>query len=113
MLQQAKEGVLGGLDEDDDFVIDAAAETGQAEAALASWLQGVLTQTPTGAGVLAQRLFQAGLTRARMVEAAAHPGGFQALCELLTASELGLQAGERLALASAAMRERVVDAPPA
>ena len=32
--------------------------------------------------------------------------------ELLTASELGLQAGERLALASAAMRERVVDAPP-
>ena len=112
MLQQAKEGVLGGLDEDDDFVIDTAAETGQAEAALASWLQGVLTQTPTGAGVLAQRLFQAGLTRARMVEAAAHPGGFQALCELLTASELGLQAGERLALASAAMRERVVDAPP-
>ena len=84
----------------------------QAEAALASWLQGVLTQTPTGAGVLAQRLFQAGLTRARMVEAAAHPGGFQALGELLTASELGLQAGERLALASAAMRERVVDAPP-
>jgi hypothetical protein len=113
LLQQAKEGVLGGLDEDDDFVIDAAAETAEAEAALASWLQGVLTLTPTGVGVLAQRLFQAGLTRARMVEAAAHPGGFQSLCELLTTSELGLRPGERLALASAAMRERVVDPPPA
>ena len=69
------------------------------------------SQPPAGKRKSLKARAAAGLTRARMVEAAAHPGGFQALCELLTASELGLQAGERLALASAAMRERVVDAP--
>ena len=116
LVEQAKEGVLGGLDEDDDYVIDsvadpAAAETAVEEMELAAWLQGVLILTPTASSLLAQRLFAAGLTHTRMVEAATLPGGFQALCEMLAASELGLRPGDRLALASAsAGRSRAQDA---
>ena len=105
LVEEAKKGVLGGLDNDSDFVIDTAAEPVEAETALAAWLQGVLTMTPTAGGLLAQRLFAAGLTHARMVEAAAYPGGFQALCDMLAANDMGLRPGDRLALASAAMRE--------
>ena len=61
---------------------------------------------------LPQRLFAAGLTHARMVAAVAHPGGFQSLCGLLASGTVGIRPGDALALASAAMRERVVDAPP-
>jgi len=110
LSDQAKEGVLGGLDEDDDFVIDgmtSAVQTSKEEEELASWLQDVLSVTPTAAGLFAERLFAAGLTCARMPEATKHPGGFQSLCEMLSFSELGLRPGERLALASAAMGKNV------
>ena len=104
LLEQAKEGVLGGLDEDDDCRIDDAADVAAAEAELASWLQGALSLKPTAGRQLAQRLFAAGLTRARMVEAVAHPGGFQSLCDLLATGNVGMRPGDALALASAAMR---------
>ena len=105
LAEEAKEGVLGGLDNDSDFVIDTAAEPAEAETALAAWLQGVLTMTPTASGLLAQRLIAAGLTQARMLEATTYPGGFQALCGMLAANDMGLRPGDRLAVASAAMRE--------
>ena len=40
-----------------------------------------------------------------MVEAAGHPGGFQSLCDFLTAGNVGMRPGDALALASAAMRD--------
>ena len=59
-----------------------------------------------GRHLLVKELRAAGLTRERMVEAAGLPGGFQVLCEMLSAQnkELALKPGERLALAAAAMR---------
>ena len=135
LLEQARDGVLGGLDGDDDCRIDDAAEVAAAEGELASWLEGALARWRTASGLrdtrcwradlytntntnarpgalslkptagnwLAQRLFAAGLTRARMVEAVSHPGGFQSLCDLLATGSVGMRPGDALALASAAM----------
>lgn len=113
LVAQASEGVLGGLDEDGDYVVDGddtepGAAAASAEAELATWVAGVLVLTPTQRGLLARGLHAAGLTRARMVEAAQHTGGFQTLCEMLASSDLRLRPGERLALASAAMSANVV-----
>ena len=105
LLEQAKKGVLGGLDEDDDSHIDDAAETAAAEAELASWVEEALSLKPKAGSQVAQRLFAAGLTHARMVAAVAHPGGFQSLCDLLASGTVGIRPGDALALASAAMSD--------
>ena len=120
LLEQAKEGVLSGLHEDDNRRIDnttevaaadvevaevQVAEVAAAEAELASWLEGAIPLKAPAGSQLAQRLFAAGLTQARMVEAAAHPGGFQSLCDLLTMGNVGMRPGDALALASAAMSD--------
>ena len=117
LLAQAKEGVLGGLDEDDDYVIDAAptdrARAGEAE--LSAWLTDVLHLPSTKTALLASAMVAAGLTRERLVEAAGLPGGFQVLVDLLAAQTgdtgpVGLRPGDRLALAAAAMRAVPVEA---
>ena len=102
LFDHAKAGVLAGLDEDDDFRIDDAAETAAVQAELASWLRDALHMKQPAASRLAQRLHAAGLTHARMVEASAHPGGFQTLCDVLASSSVGMRPGDALALASAA-----------
>jgi hypothetical protein len=112
LLAQAEEGVLGGLDEDGDGVIDTEAgeihnSTAAGEAELTLWVQGVLDLTPTGCSLLVKALLVAGLTRARIIEAARHAGGFQALCEMLAIEQFELRSGDRLALASAAMSDSV------
>lgn len=106
LLDQAKDGVLGGLDEDNDCRIDEVVDVAAAELELGSWLEGVLSVAPTSASLLAQRLFAAGLTHSRMIEAAACPGGFTSLCDMLAATgKVGMRPGDALALASAAMRD--------
>ena len=102
LFDHAKAGVLAGLDEDDDFRIDDAAETAAVQAELASWLRDALHMKQPAASRLAQRLHAAGLTHARMVEASAHPGGFQTLCDVLASGSVGMRPGDALALASAA-----------
>jgi hypothetical protein len=79
LLAQAREGVLAGLDEDDDYVIDAApTERKKAEeATLLDWVCEVLRLPSTKAALLAGNMVTAGLTKERLVEAAALPGGFQ------------------------------------
>jgi len=109
LLTQAKEGVLAGLDDNDDGIIDdhPSTHTAADEAELAAWVRGALEQlTSTKRELLVEGLLTMGLTRERMVEAARHPGGFQALCDVIAnhPGGLGLRPGERLALASAAMR---------
>ena len=74
------------------------------EAELSPWVQGAIGPLqPTGLRLLVEQLLGAGLTRARLVEAARHPGGFQALCIMLESAEISLRPGDRLALALAAM----------
>ena len=124
LLAEAEEGVLGALDADGDYVIDgveqkdAAAALASADArarGLAKWIGAALGgEGGARAGErhaehdrgLARALLDAGLTRERLVDAARLPGGFQVLCGLLEAEQsgLGLRAGDRLALAAAAMR---------
>jgi hypothetical protein len=101
--------VLAGLDDNDDGIIDdhPSTHTAADEAELAAWVRGALEQlTSTRRELLVEGLLTIGLTRERMVEAARHPGGFQALCDMIASHPggLGLRPGERLALASAAMR---------
>ena len=96
---QAQDGVLGGLDENADYVIDDAAAqqaaTSKDEGELESWLHGVLTNlSSVQRKILAQQLFAAGLTRTRIIEAVQHPGGFQSLCDMLTATEFRLRPGD-------------------
>jgi hypothetical protein len=109
LLAQAKEGVLGGLDENDDYVIDQQPSEQEVaeEAEMTSWVKGTLHLGETNCILLVKELLANGLTRERMVEAAGHPGGFQVLCDMLAAQmgELGLRPGDRLALAAAAMKE--------
>lgn len=115
LIAQASEGVLGGLDEDGDYAIDdddsaPAAAAKSSEAELAAWAGKVLHNLkPTKCGLLARGLHGAGLTRSRMLEAVQHSGGYETLCAMLASSELRLQPGERLALASAAMREAAAE----
>jgi hypothetical protein len=101
LFEQAMQGVLG---EDDDGRADDVAAA-EAEEELASWLERALSLKPTMGRQLARRLFATGLTHARMVDAAAHAGGFQTLCDLLATATVGLRPGDALALASAAMRD--------
>lgn len=109
LLAQASEGVLAGLDEDGDYVIDDEVKPGGALAAgeseLTEWVaSSVESLSPTQRGLLVRGLLALGLTKSRMVEAAQHAGGYQSVCEMLANSELRMRPGERLALASAAMR---------
>jgi len=111
LISQAKEaGVLNGIDEDGDYVIDSAEQLSQRGSELEEWLKTALEHdfSPTRLGVLAHQLLSVGLTRARMYESVQHPGGYQTLCEMLSFDSLGLNPGDRLALASAIMR----DVPP-
>ena len=120
LLAKAEEGVLGGMDDDGDGVIDEAdfevqVLSTELSAFVESALQGL---GATRCSLLTKELHAAGLSRSRMIEAARHPGGFQVLCELLAmhAVDEGLRPGDRLALATAAMRAAAsepgpVDAP--
>ena len=74
-------------------------------AELASWVEEALSLKPKAGSQVAQRLFAAGLTHARMVAAVAHPGGFQSLCDLLSRGNVGMRPGDALALASASMSD--------
>ena len=106
LLAQAKEGVLAGLDEDDDDQIDQPSEhAAAAQVAMAAWVQGVLPLGDAKCQLLVQGLLSAGITHERMVQAAHLPGGFKVLVDMLAGQEgdLGLRPGERLALAAAAM----------
>ena len=110
LLAQAKYGVLSGLDEDHNGVIDTedAEEKLQqqsvSEAELSRWVEGAIGPLqPMDLCMLVEQLLGAGLTRARLVEAARHPGGFQAICIMLESAKISLRPGDRLALASAAM----------
>ena len=102
--------VFAGLDEDGDYVIDDDAtkiregvRAGEVE--LETWLTPTLDLGPTRTGLLATAMYDAGLTRERMVAAAKLPGGFQVLCDQLAAvGELRLRPGDRMALAAAAMQ---------
>ena len=106
LLAQAKEGVLGGLDENDDYVIDDDRKVSADEEQLVAWVPKVLQISPMRSQLLVKELCAAGLTRERMIEAAQLPGGFHVLCEILAAhqKELQLRPGDRLALATAAVR---------
>jgi hypothetical protein len=106
LLAQAKDGVLSGLDENHDGVIDTkeAEEESASEAELSPWVKGAIGPLQsTDLRLLVEQLLGAGLTRARLFEAARHPGGFQALCIMLESAAISLRPGDRLALASAAM----------
>lgn len=108
LLAQAKEGVLAGLDEDDDDQIDQPSERAAgAEAEMAAWVQSVLPLGDAKRLLLVHGLLSAGLTRERMVQAACQPGGFQVLVDMLAGQmgSLGLRPGDRLALAAAAMSD--------
>lgn len=110
LATQAADGVLSGLDEDRDGLIDTETDkshagTAATEAELTMWVHRVLDLTPTGSELLAKGLLSAGLTRSRIIEAAQQPGGFQALCDILAMQPFELRPGDRLALASAAMRD--------
>ena len=59
VLQQAKEGVLGGLDEDDDFVIDTAAKTAEVARALGGAEGGGEKIPPTGTATVQRKGAQA------------------------------------------------------
>lgn len=108
LLAQAGEGVLAGLDENDDLIIDDQSD----QDAVREWdaLDGLvksssIKMSQTRVDLVVKELKAAGLTRKRMVEAAQLPSGFQVLTNLLaTQSGLGLRPGERLALATAAMQ---------
>lgn len=117
LLAQAREGVLGALDQDGDYVLDGDDERSEKathdEAELNGWIsQAELELSPTQRGLLVRALLAEGLTHARMREAVQHPGGFQTLCEMLASSELRMRPGERLALASAVMRGGGVSSSP-
>ena len=106
LLAQAKDGVLSGLDKNHDGVIDTegAEEESASEAELSPWIVGAIGPLqPTDLRLLIEQLLGAGLTRARLVKAARHTGGFQALCFMLESAEISLRPGDRLALATAAM----------
>ena len=109
LLAQAKEGALAGLDQDGDHVIDASSdEAAHTHAELASWVQSCLQLTQTQLELLVSAMLINGMTRERMVEAAQNLGGFQVLCDMLSAqaSELSLRPGDVLALANAALRTK-------
>eukprot|EP00746_Dinoflagellata_sp_MGD_P056227 gnl/MRDRNA2_/MRDRNA2_243830_c0_seq1.p1 gnl/MRDRNA2_/MRDRNA2_243830_c0~~gnl/MRDRNA2_/MRDRNA2_243830_c0_seq1.p1 ORF type:complete len:173 (+),score=17.77 gnl/MRDRNA2_/MRDRNA2_243830_c0_seq1:31-519(+) len=110
LLLQAKEGLLGELgelDEDGNHVIDKPEErVAFEEEELVPWVEGTLRLGQAKCDVLVKEMLAVGLTKERMIEAARHPGGFQVLCDMLATlmGSLGLRPGDRLALASAAMR---------
>lgn len=107
LLLQAKEGLLGELDEDGDYVIDQPGEpVSFEEEELVPWVESTLGLGQTKCDVLVKEMLAVGLTKQRMIEAARHPGGFQVLCDMLATlmGSSGLRPGDRLALASAAMR---------
>lgn len=111
LLAQAKEGVLGGLDENDDYVIDSQpTERAQAsEAGLRAWVQNSLQHySETKTNLLVKSMVAAGLTLDVLVETARHSGGFQAIVDMLGAEigDMGLRPGDRLALAAGAMRAK-------
>jgi hypothetical protein len=112
LLEQAREGLLSGLDKDDDGVIDDDETAGEAageqmDDGFDVWVRAALGVQPKRAEMLAAQMRTLGLSREGMVEAARLPGGFQVLNDLLTASQadLGLRAGDQLKIASAAVRE--------
>ena len=105
LLDEAREGVLAGLDDDGDDVIDNVREPERARE-LEDWIRTALPGFPRCVDV-AEDLLANGLTRDRLVEAATLPGGFQVLVDMLSAQMKGsgLRPGERLAVAAAAMRD--------
>ena len=122
LIAQAKDGVLSGLDANNDYIVDStedeaseSSSAGQqqrkeaskaAEAELTSWVaDAVGSSSEMQRALLVEQLLAAGLTKSRLVEAAAYTGGFQALCVLFESAEVGARPGDRLALATAAMRE--------
>ena len=108
LLEEARDGVLSGLDDDGDYVIDNNDEAKRASD-LEGWVRGALPSHGR-CGDTAEELLSIGLTRDRMVEAARLPGGFQVLIDMLSTQMKGsgLRPGERLALAAYAMREAEV-----
>ena len=107
LVTQAQEGVLAGLDKDQDNVVDEQSSASKEELELKAWVSTVLGAEDNRCALLAHELVVADLTRERMIAAARLPGGFQVLHDTLHAQRgaLTLRPGERLALASAAMRE--------
>ena len=105
LLDEAREGVLAGLDDDGDDVIDNVREPERARE-LEDWIRTALPGFPRCVDV-AEDLLANGLTRDRLVEAATLPGGFQVLVDMLSAQMKGsgLRPGDRLAVAAAAMRD--------
>jgi len=110
---EARDGVLSGLDEDGDNVIDGQpghAASGQLSAEdshLEEWLEEVLDLDETRCTVLVGELKAAGLTYARLMAAARHKMGFVVLAEMLNNAQTGtlsLKPGDRLAIADAAVR---------
>ena len=104
--------MLGGLDENDDYVIDSSPteRTQLSEAGLRAWVQNILQHhSETKTNLLVKSMVAAGLTRDVLVETARHSGGFQAIVDML-GSEIGdmglLRPGDRLALAAGAMRSK-------
>ena len=100
-MSRAKDAVLAGMDADGDNVIDLTPMAGVFE--LTPWVDGALPDLdPKRRSLLVRELAAAGLTLARMTEAAQLPGGFNVLVHMLDTHNL--RSGDRLALASAAMR---------
>lgn len=111
LLNEARDGVLAGLDDDGDYVIENNQEVERARE-LEAWVRGVLPGH-TRCGDVAEELLANGLTHDRLVEAARLPGGFQVLVDMLSAQMKGsgLRPGDRLAVAAAAMRGAVARKP--
>lgn len=103
-LDQARDGVLGGLDDD-----QASGDEARDATDLGGWLQHALGACLGDArcDAVAAQLNAAGLTHDRMVEAARLPGGFAVLVEMISAQTegSGLRPGDHLAVATAAMRQ--------
>ena len=100
LFDHAKAGVLAGLDEDDDFRIDDAAETAAVQAELASWLRDALHMKQPAASRLAQRSPPRRPDTCTYGRGIRTPRRIQTLCDVLASSSVGMRPGDALALAS-------------
>lgn len=115
-LAAAASGVLAGKDEDQDGVVDDAPQNADSpeHQAMTAWIDKALPHCYASAqgvrrAILVETLMAEGLTLPRLSEAAKLPGGFRVLMEILDFSQheraVDLTRGERLALATAAMKD--------
>lgn len=113
-MAAAASGVLAGKDADQDGVVDGIREAASPEhAELLAWIDRALPPEQTEhararRALLVQALVEEGLTLTRLIEAVKLPGGFKVLLEMLDLSQndsgVHMTRGERLALATAAMK---------